>query len=112
MKKIVIIPTYNERENVEAIVRAVIKLQQGFHVLIIDDGSPDGTGEIVKGLVNEFGGQLFLEERKGLKVYWKGLNKSFCVKRKPAPLLEGLQKQRSDPLKVYEMRQYHQQVQG
>ena len=65
MSKIVIIPTYNERENVEAIIRAVFGLGQGFHVLVIDDGSPDGTAQIVNGLAREFDGALFLEERKG-----------------------------------------------
>lgn len=65
MDKIVIIPTYNEKDNVENIIRAVFDLQSGFHVLIIDDGSPDGTAAIVKRLQQEFTNQLFLEERKG-----------------------------------------------
>ena len=65
MENIVIIPTYNEKENVEQIIRAVFQLQQGFHVLIIDDGSPDGTAEIVKNIQHEFDGELFIEERKG-----------------------------------------------
>ncbi|RYD83198.1 MAG: polyprenol monophosphomannose synthase [Sphingobacteriales bacterium] len=63
--KVVIIPTYNERENVEKIIRAVFELPAPFHVLIIDDGSPDGTAQIVKGLQKEFPDQLFIEERKG-----------------------------------------------
>lgn len=62
---IVIIPTYNEKENIEAIIRKVFNLSDDFHVLIVDDGSPDGTGTIVKNLQQEFVGQLFLEERKG-----------------------------------------------
>jgi dolichol-phosphate mannosyltransferase len=63
---IVIIPTYNERENVEAIVRAVFELPEPFHVLIVDDGSPDGTAQIVRDLQqNEFGGRLHLLERQG-----------------------------------------------
>jgi dolichol-phosphate mannosyltransferase len=62
---IVIIPTYNEKENAEAIVRAVMELEPEFHVLIVDDGSPDGTAEIIKNLQSEFSGRLFLEERKG-----------------------------------------------
>ena len=63
---IVIIPTYNEKENVEAIVRAVIGLEKGFDVLIIDDGSPDGTAEIVKRLMAEvFPDRLFLIQREG-----------------------------------------------
>lgn len=65
MEKIVIIPTFNERENIEAIIAAVHKLQQDFHVLVIDDGSPDGTAEIVRGLQHQYTGTLFLEERKG-----------------------------------------------
>lgn len=65
MEKIVIIPTYNEKDNVENIIRAVFDLQSGFHVLIIDDGSPDGTATIVKQLQDEFPNRLFLEERKG-----------------------------------------------
>ena len=64
-KKIVIIPTYNEKENIEKIIRYVFSLPDVFHILIIDDGSPDGTGDIVKGLLSEFSDKLFLEERKG-----------------------------------------------
>lgn len=62
---IVIIPTYNEKENVEAMIRKVFSLSQSFDVLIIDDGSPDGTAQIVKKLQTEFPNQLFIEERKG-----------------------------------------------
>jgi dolichol-phosphate mannosyltransferase len=62
---VVIIPTYNERENVEKMIRKVFSLPKDFHVLVIDDGSPDGTAAIVSGLRNEFSGRLFLEERKG-----------------------------------------------
>ncbi len=65
MEKLVIIPTYNERENIAAILAAVFDLQQGYHVLVIDDGSPDGTAAIVKELMQRFPNQLFLEERKG-----------------------------------------------
>lgn len=65
MEKLVIIPTYNERENIENILAAVFGLQQDFHVLVIDDGSPDGTPQIVKELFSEYPGQLFLEERTG-----------------------------------------------
>lgn len=65
MEKLVIIPTYNEKENVEAIITAVFDLQQDFHVLIIDDGSPDGTAAIVRQLQPRFHGTVFLEERKG-----------------------------------------------
>lgn len=66
MEKLVIIPTYNEKENIEAIIKAVFDLDRGYHVLIIDDGSPDGTAQIVKDLmVNVYPNILFLEERKG-----------------------------------------------
>ncbi|MBS1732463.1 MAG: polyprenol monophosphomannose synthase [Bacteroidetes bacterium] len=65
MEKIVIIPTFNEKENIEAIIAAVIGLGQGYHILIIDDGSPDGTASIVKSLFPKYPGQLFLEERRG-----------------------------------------------
>lgn len=63
---LVIIPTYNEKENVENIIRAVLGLEHGFHILIIDDGSPDGTADIVKGLMaGEFKDRLFIVEREG-----------------------------------------------
>lgn len=62
---IVIIPTYNEKENIEKIIRKVFSLSFPYHILIIDDGSPDGTASIVKSLQFEFGGRLYLEERKG-----------------------------------------------
>ncbi len=63
---IVIIPTYNERENIESIIRAVFGLEHTFHILVIDDGSPDGTAAIVKGMQQaEFGERLFLIERSG-----------------------------------------------
>lgn len=65
MDKLVIIPTYNERENVENILNAVLGLQGDFHVLIVDDGSPDGTAEIVRKLQQSYCDKLFLEERKG-----------------------------------------------
>ncbi len=65
MEKLVIIPTYNERENVAAIIKSVMDLQLNFHVLIIDDGSPDGTAAIVKGMFELYKGSLFLEERTG-----------------------------------------------
>ena len=62
---LVLIPTYNERENAELIVRKVMSLPRAFHVLVIDDGSPDGTAAIVRSLQAEFAGRLFLEERGG-----------------------------------------------
>ncbi len=64
-KKLVIIPTYNEKENIEAIIRKVCSLKDGFNVLVVDDGSPDGTGEIVKTLQQELANRLHLVERKG-----------------------------------------------
>lgn len=64
-KKNVIIPTYNEKENIEKIIRKLFSLEGGYHVLIVDDGSPDGTAAIVKGLQNEFPGRLALIERSG-----------------------------------------------
>lgn len=66
MKNLVIIPTYNEKENIEAIITAVMELPIEYHVLVIDDGSPDGTAAIVKDLMaNTFAGKLHLVERAG-----------------------------------------------
>ncbi|MBF9144199.1 polyprenol monophosphomannose synthase [Hymenobacter properus] len=62
---LVLIPTYNERENAELIIRKVMSLPRAFDVLIIDDGSPDGTAAVVRGLQAEFPERLFLEERAG-----------------------------------------------
>lgn len=62
---LVIIPTYNEKENVERMIRKGFSLAQPFHLLIVDDGSPDGTATIVKRLMTEFPDRLYLEERKG-----------------------------------------------
>lgn len=62
---LVIIPTYNEKENIENIIRAVFNLEKFFHILIIDDGSPDGTATIVKELQKEYSTSLFLLERQG-----------------------------------------------
>jgi dolichol-phosphate mannosyltransferase len=64
-ERIVIIPTYNEKENVEKMIRKVMSLDGGYHLLIVDDGSPDGTADIVKRLMQEFTGRLFIEERRG-----------------------------------------------
>jgi len=64
-QNIVIIPTFNEKENIEAMVRKVFSLPTIFDVLIVDDGSPDGTAEIVKNLQIEFSNRLYIEERKG-----------------------------------------------
>ena len=66
MSNLVIIPTYNEKENIEAIITAVMNLPLDFHVLIIDDGSPDGTANIVKDLMgNKYTGKLHIIEREG-----------------------------------------------
>ena len=65
MEKLVIIPTYNEKENISNILHAIFNLNDGFHVLVIDDGSPDGTAQIVKELVSKFSDKLFIEERIG-----------------------------------------------
>ena len=65
MDKIVIIPTYNEKENIAAIISAIFALNEVFHILIVDDGSPDGTAQIVKTLQLSYPGKLFIEERKG-----------------------------------------------
>jgi dolichol-phosphate mannosyltransferase len=65
VEKLVIIPTYNERENITVILRAIFDLQQDFHVLVVDDGSPDGTADVVRSLQAEMEGSVFLVERKG-----------------------------------------------
>jgi dolichol-phosphate mannosyltransferase len=65
LEKIVIIPTYNEKENIQNIIQTVLDLGQHYHVLIIDDNSPDGTANIVKTLFAKYPGQLFLEQRQG-----------------------------------------------
>lgn len=62
---IIIIPTYNENENIERIIRKIFSLEKTFHILVIDDNSPDGTAEIVKRLITEFPNRLYLESRKG-----------------------------------------------
>jgi len=62
---LVIIPTYNEKENIENIIRAIFSLTLGFHIVVIEDGSPDGTAAIVKELQTEFPSRLFIIERKG-----------------------------------------------
>ncbi len=63
---IIIIPTYNEKENIEKIIRRIFSLEKCFHILVIDDGSPDGTAQIVHHLIDtEFPNRLFILERKG-----------------------------------------------
>lgn len=65
MEKLVIIPTYNERDNISSIIHAVFSVTKNFHVLVIDDGSPDGTAAIVKEMMQTYPSSLFLEERTG-----------------------------------------------
>ena len=66
MERLVIIPTYNEKENIEAIITAVMELPLEFNVLVIDDGSPDGTADIVKGLMaGKYKGRVHIVERSG-----------------------------------------------
>ncbi|MEO9571032.1 MAG: polyprenol monophosphomannose synthase [Polaribacter sp.] len=62
---LVIIPTYNEKENIEAIIRITFNQEKKFHILVVDDNSPDGTSEIVENLILEFPNQLFIEKRIG-----------------------------------------------
>ncbi len=88
--KLVIIPTYNEIQNIEAIIRKVMLLQGNFHVLIVDDGSPDGTGTKVKELQKEFPERLHLLERSGKQglgtAYIAGFN--WALKRNYAFIFE------------------------
>ena len=63
---LIIIPTYNEKENIEKIIRKIFSLEKSFHILIVDDGSPDGSGNIVKDLQTEFAEKLHIEERIGI----------------------------------------------
>jgi len=63
--KVVIIPTYNEKENIEAIIRKVFSLEGNFNLLIVEDNSPDGTADIIKKLMQEFPEQLYIMERAG-----------------------------------------------
>lgn len=65
MKKIVLIPTYNEKENISAIVHTVLAFESNYHILVIDDGSPDGTADIVRSMMVEFPERLFIECRAG-----------------------------------------------
>ena len=64
-RKVIIIPTYNEKENIEKIIRAIFSLEGEYHVIVIEDGSPDGTGQIVRRLQDEFPDRLFMIERAG-----------------------------------------------
>jgi dolichol-phosphate mannosyltransferase len=65
LEKLVIIPTYNERENIGPIIQTIHDLDQDFHILVIDDGSPDGTADIVRSLQAQYPDSVFLEERRG-----------------------------------------------
>lgn len=81
---IVIIPTYNEKENIEKIIRKVFSFEKQFHILIVDDGSPDGTADIVKKLQSDFKEQLYILERSGKlglgTAYITGFK--WCIKNK------------------------------
>ena len=61
---LIIIPTYNEKENIEKIIRKIFSLEKSFHILIVDDGSPDGTAKIVQSLQKEFDEKLHILMRK------------------------------------------------
>lgn len=65
IKSLVIIPTFNEIDNISDIIQSVFNLQERFHILVVDDGSPDGTAQVVKKLMTQFPDKLFIEERKG-----------------------------------------------
>ncbi len=65
MEKLVVIPTYNECENIASILHAIFEMDLGFHVLVIDDNSPDGTAAVVRQLQQDFDDRLFLEQRQG-----------------------------------------------
>lgn len=82
-QNIVIIPTYNEKENIEAIIRKVFSLDMEFDILIVDDGSPDGTADIVKGIQNAYPNRLFILEREGKlglgTAYIAGFH--FCIEK-------------------------------
>ena len=62
---LVIIPTYNEKENIQAIIEAVFKQKKKVHILVVDDNSPDGTAEIVERLITQYSDALFIEKRMG-----------------------------------------------
>lgn len=78
---LIIIPTYNEIENVEKMTRKVMSLEKDFHILFVDDGSPDGTSDVIKEMMDEFPGRLNIEEREGKlglgKAYIHGFRWSF-----------------------------------
>ncbi|MEL6141118.1 MAG: glycosyltransferase, partial [Bacteroidota bacterium] len=63
--RLVIVPTYNEKENILAMIETVFNLSLPFHLLIVDDGSPDGTADLVKGEMGKYSDQLFILEREG-----------------------------------------------
>jgi dolichol-phosphate mannosyltransferase len=65
VKKIVLIPTYNEKENIASIIDAVLSFEAGYHILVIDDGSPDGTADIVRSIIAQNPNRLFIECRSG-----------------------------------------------
>ena len=62
---IIIIPTYNEKENIEKMIRALLSLEHGFDILVVDDASPDGTADVVKGMMAMYKDRVFILERSG-----------------------------------------------
>ncbi len=65
MEKLVIIPTYNEKENISDVLQAIFSLNRNYHVVVIDDNSPDGTADVVRSMIEKYPFQLFLEDRMG-----------------------------------------------
>ena len=65
MEKLVVIPTYNESENIKPILHAILGMDLNFHVLVVDDNSPDGTAALVREIQKKYPGQLFLQVREG-----------------------------------------------
>lgn len=72
-EKLVVIPTFNEKENIADIIKAVMELQQDFHILVVDDSSPDGTANIVEDLALAYTGQVFLSVRQVKRRIREGL---------------------------------------
>ena len=106
-KKVVIIPTYNEKDNIEAIIRKTFSLEGNFNILIIDDGSPDGTASIVKRIKHEFPEKLNIIERNGKQglgtAYIAGFN--WCLKNNADYIFEmdaDFSRNPDDLLRLYE----------
>ena len=100
MEKLVVIPTYNERENISKMISKVMSLEGGYHLLVVDDGSPDGTGAIVKERQAEFPDRLFLLERSGKLGLGTAYIEGFCCGLPPnwrpermSPSVRGIRKE-------------------